>query len=138
MSELKILCLPPVTIDVLWPTIRDRLAPAVERSRGMIVDEEVFENLQSGRWLCWTAYSGNDLKAAVVTRIIQTRAGKRVLQALLAGGEDRKLWQRPIVDRLIEYMKAEDCNSFRIVGRKGWERIYPEFKVQEIVLELTA
>lgn len=103
----------------------------------MITDGEVYDNLASGRWLVWCAYSGSDMKAAVVTRIIKTVTGARVLQALLAGGEDRKLWQRPIVDRLIEYMKAEDCTSFRIVGRKGWERVYPEFKVQEIVLEYT-
>ena len=132
---LKIFCLPPETIDTLWPTLSQRLAPAVERSRGMIVEEEVFEKLAAGQWLCWCAYDDSDLKAAVVTRIISTRSGKRILQALLAGGEDRKLWQRPIVERLMKFMTDEDCDSFRIVGRKGWERIYPEFKVQEIVLE---
>lgn len=101
----------------------------------MLTEPEVYEKLCALDWQCWVAYAELDLKACIVTRIITARSGKRVVQALLAGGEDRRLWQRPIVERLKQFTADENCQALRIVGRKGWERIYPEFKVDQIVLE---
>ena len=135
MTELRTFQLPPETIEPLWNSLRARLLPAIERSRGMITEDEVFEKLTALQWQCWVAYAESDLKAAIVTRILESRSGKRVVQAVLAGGDDRRLWQRPIVERLKQFTQDEQCQALRIVGRKGWERVYPEFKVDQIVLE---
>lgn len=135
MSELRVFQLPPETIEPLWPSLRTRLLPAIERSRGLINEKNTFDKLRKFEWQCWVAYSGNDLKAAVVTRIIVAPSGRRVLDAILAGGEDRRLWQRPIVERLKQFAADENCQAFQLLGRKGWERVYPEFKVEQIVME---
>lgn len=134
-KPLKILQLPPHTIEVLWPSLREKLVPAIERSRGLITEKNTFDNLRDYKWQCWVAYHGTELKAAIVTRILTAPSGKRLLDAILAGGEDRRTWQRPVVERLKLFMVEEGCEAFQLLGRKGWERVYPEFKVEQIVME---
>ena len=109
--------------------------PAVDRSRGLLSEQNVIDKLSNGSWQCWVAYFGTDLKASVVTRIMVAPSGKKLLDAILAGGDDRKIWQRPIVERLKDFMREEKCEAFQLLGRKGWERVYPEFKVEQIVME---
>jgi hypothetical protein len=134
-GDVKIFQLPPETIETLWPSLRMKLNPAIERSRGLINEANTRDKCASGMWQCWVAYHGTTLKAAVVTRIITAPSGRRVLDAILAGGDDRRLWQRPIVERLKGFMVEEGCQAFQLLGRKGWERVYPEFKVEQIVME---
>lgn len=133
--ELKIFQLPPHTIETLWPSLRKKLLPAIDRSRDLITEANTRDKCAAGQWQCWVAYVGTDLKAAVVTRIMTAPSGKKLLDAILAGGDDRRLWQRPIVERLKSFMIEEDCQAFQLLGRKGWERVYPEFKVEQIVME---
>ncbi len=133
--QLKIFQLPPETIEPLWPSLREKLNPAIARSRGLINEQNTFEKLRDFKWQCWVAYRGTTLLAAIVTRILVAPSGKRLLDAILAGGEDGKSWQRPIVERLKQFMHEEDCQAFQLLGRRGWERVYPEFKVEQIVLE---
>jgi hypothetical protein len=134
-ANLKVFQLPPHTIEVLWPSLRVWLNPAIERSRGLVTEDITRDKCASGTWQCWVAYHGTELKAAVVTRIITAPSGVKLLDAILAGGADRRLWQRPIVERLKDFAKEEECSSFQLLGRKGWERVYPEFKVEQIVME---
>ena len=133
--ELKIFQLPPQTIPTLWPSLKAKLKPAIDRMRGLVTERVTLERLASGERQCWVAYSGTELKAAIVTRILTAEGGQRLLEAVLGGGDDRRLWQRPIVERLKRFMEEERCEAFRIIGRKGWERVYPEFKPEQIVLE---
>ena len=134
-DALKIFQLPPATIEPLWASLREKLLPAIDRSRGMCTEQSVFEALSAFRWQCWVAYEGTSLKAVTATRIFDSPSGTKVLNAVLTGGEDRKLWQRPMVEKLKEFMRAEGCAVLSIVGRRGWERSFPEFKAEQIVLE---
>lgn len=133
--EVKIFQLPPAAIEPLWPSLRQKLLPAIERSRGLLSEQNTLEKLTAFQWQCWVAYHGTDLKAAIVTRIMTAPSGLRLLDAVLAGGEDRKIWQRPIVERLKQFMRDEKCQTFQLLGRRGWERVYPEFKVEQIIME---
>lgn len=133
--ELKIFQLPPETIETLWPSLRLKLKPALDRMRGLVTERVTLQRLMNGERQCWVAYHGADLKATIVTRILTAEGGQRLLEAILGGGDDRKTWQRPIVERLKKFMVDENCEAFRIIGRKGWERLYPEFKPEQIVLE---
>lgn len=134
--ELKIFQLPPHTIETLWPSLKAKLAPAIERSRGLLTERNTRDKCAAGQWQCWVAYSDSTLKAAVVTRIMTAPSGLKLLDAILAGGDDRRLWQRPIVERLKDFARDEGCEKFQLLGRKGWERVYPEFKVEQIIMEL--
>jgi len=101
----------------------------------MCTADSVYKALIDRRWQCWVAYDDTVLKAVTTTRIFEAEDGSRILNAVLTGGEDRKLWQRSMVERLKEFMRAEECAVFSIVGRRGWERSFPEFKAEQIVLE---
>ena len=113
------------------------MLPAIERSRGLINEQNTYDKLRKFEWQCWAAYDGVELKAAIVTRILNAPSGRKLLDAILAGGDDRRLWQKPIVERLKQFMRDEGCDGFQLLGRKGWERVYPEFKVHQIVMEYT-
>ena len=54
-EALKIFQLPPHTIEPLWQSLREKLNPAIERSRGMLTEAETVENLVALKWQCWVA-----------------------------------------------------------------------------------
>jgi hypothetical protein len=50
------------------------------------------------------------------------------------GGSNSKEWL-PLLAGLERYAKAEDCKAMRIFGRRGWERLLPDYKPARILLE---
>jgi hypothetical protein len=84
------------------------------------------------------------IKAAAVTQLSAVN-GVRFCTIVACGaspskpggrrrGRDRDEWL-PLLAGLERYAKAEDCKAMRIFGRRGWERLLPDYKAARVLLE---
>ena len=49
-------------------------------------------------------------------------------------GRDRGEWL-PLLAGLERYAKSENCQAMRIFGRRGWERLLPDYKPARVLLQ---
>ena len=110
--------------------------------RGAITDfGAVADAVLAGRALVWIAWDprsrpgagGPSIKAAAVTQL-STVGGHRFCTIVACGGNDRNEWL-PLLAGLERYAKTENCKAMRIFGRRGWERVLPEYKRARVLLE---
>ena len=50
------------------------------------------------------------------------------------GGRHLSKWKH-LIARLEQFAKAEGCKSIAIMGRRGWAREYPAYKLTSVTLE---
>jgi hypothetical protein len=102
--------------------------------RGGITDiADVACAVLAGHALVWIAWGGREIKAAAVTQLSAVN-GARFCTIVACGGRDRVEWL-PLLAGLEDYARAEDCKAMRIFGRRGWERLLPDYKAARVLLE---
>jgi hypothetical protein len=128
----ELICVDPARIREFWTHALPLIAAAMKR--GGITDlADVERAVLAGHALVWIAWNGAAIKAAAVTQL-STVNGERMCTIVACGGSNGKEWL-PLLAGLERYAKAEDCKAMRIFGRRGWERLLPDYKPARILLE---
>jgi hypothetical protein len=131
-GRCRLICIDPARISEFWPHVSPLIRAAMER--GAITDfGEVSDAVLAGSALVWIAWSGATIEAAAVTQL-NTVGGARFCTIVACGGRRRDEWL-PLLAGLERYAKAESCKAMRIFGRRGWERLLPDYKSARILLE---
>jgi hypothetical protein len=131
-SPAQLVCIDPARVHEFWPHVSPLIRMAMER--GGITDfTDVAEAACAGRALVWMAWNGTAIKAVAVTQL-GTVNGVRFCTIVACGGRGRDEWL-PLLAGLERYAKAEDCKAMRIFGRRGWERLLPDYKTARVLLE---
>jgi hypothetical protein len=125
------MCCPPDMAGQLWPHVRQMVGSALDKTDlGRLSDLDT--DVLSGRALLWIIH-GDGIESAGVTRLELTQHSKVCLiVAHGGGGADRWLH---LLEGIENYAKAEECDSVRWVGRKGWKRKLPEYREIGVVME---
>lgn len=63
-----------------------------------------------------------------IAALITQATTENVLECLIAGGTDAKLWARAAEGRLTSFASENGLNRLRIWGRKGWARVFPHWE----------
>ena len=96
-----------------------------------------FDDLQNdilnGDALLWLVWSRPIIEAAVVTQIILTERS-RVCMIQACGGS-MVLRRLDLLNRIEDYAMQQGCHCVRILGRRGWARVLPDYHETKIVLE---
>jgi hypothetical protein len=132
VGKCELICIDPAHVHEFWPHV----APLIEAAmlRGAITDfAEVVAAVLAGRALVWIAWNGTAIKAAAVTQL-STVHGVRFCTIVACGGRDRREWL-PLIAGLERYAKSENCKSMRIFGRRGWERLLPDYTPARVLLQ---
>jgi hypothetical protein len=138
-STARLICIDPARVHEFWPYVSPLIRAAMER--GGITDfGSVAAAISAGRALVWIAIAhlegerpGMTIKAAAVTEL-STVNGARFCTVVACGGRDRAEWL-PLLAGLERYARAESCKAMRIFGRRGWERLLPDYKAARVLLE---
>lgn len=129
------ICVPPAMIPDLWAVIQAIIEPAFEDNRGDDDAKIIYQDLCSGFSLLWLAWNAERMSVmgAVVTKLLDVPRGK-VCRITACGGREMDRWKDGLAD-IESYAKAEGCRFMRFEGRKGFERLFPEYRQPWIVLE---
>jgi len=105
------MCCPPAMAEDLWPHVRAMARAALDKTDlGLLSDLDT--DVLSGRALIWVVSGGKRIHCA---------AEIKSWAHLLSGVE--------------QYAREEGCDCVRFIGRKGWKRIYPEYREIGAVFE---
>lgn len=124
----------PEQVQRVWPLASDLIKRAMRKLN--IGDFGVVEHeLFNGDALLWIAWNGDAVKGAAVTQIGKAN-GERYCTIVGCAGYDGKEWI-PLIAGLEFYARQEHCRAMRIMGRRGWKRVLPDYHVTGYVLERT-
>ncbi len=98
---------------------------------GTFVDVE--QDVLSGGALLWLVWEDPIVLGATVTQII-TQDNRKICMVVACGGEDGRSWVH-LISKIEDYARNEGCELSRIVGRKGWMKLLPDYKESRVILE---
>ena len=128
---VELVCVDPKLVDQFWPHASKLIQTAVERT-GLCEFEDIESQVLSGSQLLWLAWSGS-IEAAATTELVEI-SGHLVCVLTACGGHQRERWL-PLLAKIEQFAKDEGCKCLRIFGRKGWERVLNDYRVEHIILE---
>lgn len=131
LSSVDLVCVPPKDVSQIWPQARQLIQTAIEKT-GLSQFADIERQVLSGGQLLWLAISDH-IEAAATTHLIKT-SGKPVLVITACSGANRERWL-PLFAKIEKYGKDEGCKCVRIYGRKGWERVLGNYRVEHVILE---
>lgn len=131
-ASVELVCIAPHQVRTIWPRVRDRLHRAVKKTdlnHTLDIERDLFE----GDGLLWLAMRGMEIDAAAVTLLMRTDRNL-VCVVTACGGEEMENWL-PLLAEIEAWAKAEGAAKVRIIGRRGWVRALPSYRVSNVVLE---
>lgn len=131
MVELH--CVDPLLIDDFWPHVKRHIEAALKHT-GLGLFEDLESDVLTGDALLWVVWKKPKIVAAVVTRVAMTEGGK-VCAIHACGGSGYRDWAGTSIAGIENYARQMDCKCVRIIGRKGWVRVLPEYGITRVVLE---
>jgi hypothetical protein len=113
---IELLCIEPGYITrQIWPTARDMIRRAIERTN--LSDFEAVErDVLQGRALLWLAWNGERIEAACTTELTIAQ-GRKACVVVACSGKNHRRWL-PLLAKIEDYARAENCACMRVIGRK--------------------
>jgi hypothetical protein len=102
--------------------VRDLLERGHSRNSNVSIEEQI-EDAEAGKAVIWLANDGPTPLGVCVTRILNPPPS-RAIEITTVGGRRAAEWIGPMRDMLRQYRRAEGADRFRVIGRKGWARIF--------------
>jgi len=131
-SAIHCICIPPERVAIVWPHVSHLIASAMRRGR--ISDfADVERAVLSGAHLLWLAADTRAIHADAVSALSVVN-GERFCTIVACGGRGRALWLS-LIAVLEDFARAEGCRAIRILGRRGWARLLPDYVTTRILLE---
>lgn len=124
----------PADIERVWPYVETLIAEGCEQSGGRYWAEDIKGFLTESRMQLWVAHDGKTAHAVAVTEVLNYPRLKALNCALLAG-KDPASWLGTVKNTLESYAAAHGCALTEIGGRKGWQRLLPDYRWTGITLE---
>lgn len=132
VAQFNLLCVPPSRVSEAWPYVSRWIRAAMERA-DLGSFRAIEAQVLSGGYLLWLVADGRELKAAVVTELLQTE-WRKVCNIIACGGSHMNEWLH-LIEKIENYARAEGCSAVDIVGRDGWEKMLPTYRRKYVILE---
>jgi hypothetical protein len=129
---VHLVCVPTHQAKQAWDLVGHHIVRAMKR--GGIGDAgPVYADVVAGRSQFWVALNATGVAAAAVTDLTEAM-GRKICTIVACGGDERANWLH-LIEGLEDFARAEGCEVTRIIGRKGWSRVLPDYQTTALVLE---
>lgn len=126
-STVELICVDPERVFDFWQFARPLIKSAIDAT-GLSDFADIENDVLSGNQLLWLAVSDH-IEAAATTHL-----SRDVCTLTACGGHNRERWIE-LRKQIEAYAKAEGCKCVRLYGRKGWERVLEDYRVEYIIME---
>ncbi len=132
--EPILLAIEPERLGDAWPLAEPHLQRALTRTPkwDLLCCRESCEKGHALLWIAWDPGSKVAL-GALITDILCYDTSWRAARVICLGGREFKSWGRMALKMLEKWAVAEECDALELVGRKGWGRVFPDYKPIEYV-----
>lgn len=121
------------------PDHQEEIFPLIEKacsySKGQFSLQGVVDGVLSGRYRMLAYLADDQVVSIAVLHVCQFDTGLRVMEILLASGEQLRDW-RAFQPQVRAYAEQQGCGRFRMIGREGLQRMLPDWKRVAVVLEM--
>jgi hypothetical protein len=129
---LKAVLLDAQTAQTYWPQISSFVDAIIERDGGRITTEDVRQNIEDGTYHVWTVLSGR--MEAVVLCEIQDYPRKRACIIRGCAGKRAPEWIG-LLEHVEVWAKENQCSIIELCGRRGWQKLMPDFQSTGVFME---
>lgn len=102
-----------------------------EDPRGTL--EGILDEVEQEHAQLWCVLSDQEWCSVIVTRILHFDSCD-VFRVQLCGGEQLHSWKHLMPD-LEGHARDLGCSMIEILGRRGWGRVFPEYRERSILME---
>lgn len=127
LQKIRFEFVPIWDVDLRWPEAAPMLAKALDTQESLSI-ESVYQGVKDGKFHLWV---GDDV--AIITEIQQFPL-ERICVGVLCGGAVVERWESTMNAAVTRYARAMGCRAVVIVGRRGWSKVWPEFKIDGYVM----
>jgi hypothetical protein len=124
---VKAICVDPAHVDKIWPVVSHLVKRAIDR--GFSEFPVIEANVLDGMYLLWLAVKGDNIIGVAVTGLVGDAC-----EIIAAAGTDVGTWLH-LITPIEDYARAEGRALMRIICRRGWKRLLPDYRETSIVLE---
>ena len=82
----------------------------------------------------WVGHDSGEIKYAALTMVTIYPTGRKVAEVTHMGGKGILKALPGHTRQFEEWAKSLGCDAVAIVGRRGWEKIHPEYKPAQVTL----
>ena len=111
--------IPKELIDVCWSDASPLLEKATLRSNGRFDVPSLHAEILRGHQQLWAVFKGDEVVAALTTRII-TYPKIKALAIVFCGGRFLVEWGKDMHSLLKRFARDMGCQKMEITGRRGW------------------
>lgn len=125
-------------IPSMWEVLHSYLEPQYRDSLAEDVSD-VYHALLCGDYSLWFGYTSdkNEPDFCVITYLQNYPRGYFLFVAATFVFAGKKYDPQAVLKFFSDVGKALDCIGYEIIGRAGWERVYPQAHKQGVVLRAT-
>lgn len=133
-GDIQLLNVPQEGVLQAWPLVEPLIARAAAQTRKCNLSHLRSQLAEGGAqlWAIWEPTSEAVL-AAFVTTLQSYPTGWNTARVVLLGGERMESW-RHLLRQVEEWARSEGCDALEIVGRKGWQRVFPDYEHCETLI----
>jgi hypothetical protein len=125
---MQLACVPPWHVDEFWPKA-SRFVNAAAKRAHLRTPEGLKTDVHSGSSLLWVAMDGRRVVGAGVTERHKDSCW------IIAWGADDQKQCASLLSTIEDFARQQGCKSVRLCGRRGWERMLPDYRTKAIVME---
>ena len=138
MSDLVFTPVPKHLLGLIWPKVEEYLAKAVDTAKGKLTIDDVRSGIESDLYLLWVVVDGEDIIAAVTTRVINYPTCNGMALDWV-GGKRIKEWLSMLNSTMRDHAKNHGCSHLegygrpawtRLIARHGWQEDYVAFRLE--------
>ena len=122
-------------IEQVWPHVEHLVRRATDKSEGRFQPEHIRQFLDARTMQLWAVHDGNRIEAIAVTKIETWPTGLKEGAVILTAGGDVHSWISDLVATLEAWASEAGCKLGRVNGRKGWQRLLPDYQWSGVTLE---
>ena len=119
---MNVSIVPPDRISECWEEVAPLLKPAVDRSGGRFLIEDVYHLLRNGKCQLWVIFEEGVIVACCTTSFTEYPQ-KRMLTGQFLGGKHLSYWATKLDHVLESWGRDNGCAGIELTGRRGWVRV---------------
>jgi hypothetical protein len=130
---MQITIVPSGHVTNVLPDIIPHLHKLAPRTNGRSTVDDILQGILSGSnslWLAFEETENNKIYGVVICNLmIYPRI--KTLNVFYCAGTVLRLWQKPMMDKLVNFAKDNGCSKIELTGRPGWAKALKAWDVQE-------
>lgn len=113
---------PKAFVEAIWGDVIRVLKPAVDTTRGKYDIDGLYEGIMADVYVLWVVLDGDDIVAAVTSRIVRYSDTQCGMALDWIGGARMAEWLPQAQRVMSKYAKDNRCTHLEGFGRKAWGR----------------